>query len=209
MQFLLLFWEYFQIGLFTIGGGYAMLPMVQQVVERNGWMTQTQLVGFIGIAESTPGPFAVNLATFVGMEVGKTTSLGLFGGFLGAFLATIGVVLPSFVILIIVTKLFMKFKENKFVNGAMNGIRPVVVGLILAAVISVAFAVIVPQLDFSNIKPEGFSEVRYVSLAMFAVLFTLSRIKFGKNKKRINPILLVVLSAICGVLLFGVFELPR
>lgn len=209
MQFLLLFWEYFQIGLFTIGGGYAMLPMVQQVVERNGWMTQTQLIGFIGIAESTPGPFAVNLATFVGMEVGKTTSLGLFGGFLGAFLATIGVVLPSFVILIIVTKLFMKFKENKFVNGAMNGIRPVVVGLILAAVISVAFAVIVPQLDFSNIKPEGFSEVRYVSLAMFAVLFTLSRIKFGKNKKRINPILLVVLSAICGVLLFGVFELPR
>ena len=114
MPFLLLFWEYFQIGLFTIGGGYAMLPMVQQVVERNGWMTQTELIGFVGIAESTPGPFAVNLATFVGMEVGKTTSLGVFGGFLGAFLATLGVVLPSFIILIIVTKLFMKFKQNKY-----------------------------------------------------------------------------------------------
>lgn len=209
MQFLLLFWEYFQIGLFTIGGGYAMLPMVQQVVERNGWMTQAQLIGFVGIAESTPGPFAVNLATFVGMEVGKTTSLGLFGGFLGAFLATMGVVLPSFVILIIVTKLFMKFRQNKFVNGAMNGIRPVVVGLILAAVFSVAFAVIVPQLDFSSIKAEGFAEVRYVSLVMFVVLFTLSRLKLGKSKKRINPILLIALSALCGVVLFGVFELPR
>ena len=208
MQFLLLFWEYFQIGLFTIGGGYAMLPMVQQMVERNGWMTQTELIGFIGIAESTPGPFAVNLATFVGMEVGKTTSLGLFGGFLGALSATVGVVLPSFVLLIIVTKLFMKFKQNKFVNGAMNGIRPVVVGLILAAVFSVAFAVIVPQLDLRNIKAEGFGEVRYVSLAMFVALFTLSRIKF-KGKKRINPILLIVISAVCGVILFGVCNLPR
>ena len=207
MQFLLLFWEYFQIGLFTIGGGYAMLPMVQQIVERNGWMTQVELIGFVGIAESTPGPFAVNLATFVGMEVGKTTSLGVFGGFLGAFLATLGVVLPSFVILIIITKLFMKFKQNRYVDGAMKGIRPVVVGLILSAVFTVAFAVIFPLLQFDNLSSEGFSEFNYVSLIMFAVLMTLSRIKFGK--KRMHPILLIVLSAALGLVLFGVFELPR
>ena len=207
MPFLLLFWEYFKIGLFTIGGGYAMIPMVQQIVVNNGWMSQADLVGFIGIAESTPGPFAVNLATFVGTEVGRATTLGIFGGFLGALVATVGVVLPSFVILIVVTKLFMKFKQNKFVNGAMNGIRPVVVGLILAAVFSVAFAVILPKLDFTNISADGFGEVRYVSLVMFVALFTLSRIKFGK--KRINPILLVVISAVCGLVLFGFGNLPR
>ena len=207
MQFLILFWEYFQIGLFTIGGGYAMLPMVQQVVERNGWMTQIELIGFVGIAESTPGPFAVNLATFVGMEVGKTTSLGIFGGFLGAFLATVGVVLPSFIILIIITKLFMKFKQNKYVNGAMNGIRPVVVGLILSAVFTVAFAVIFPLLQLDDISRDGFSQFNYVSLIMFAVLMTLSRIKFGK--KRMHPILLIVLSAGLGIVLFGALKLPR
>ena len=207
MQFLILFWEYFQIGLFTIGGGYAMLPMVQQVVERNGWMTQIELIGFVGIAESTPGPFAVNLATFVGMEVGKTTSLGILGGFLGALLATVGVVLPSFIILIIITKLFMKFKQNKYVNGAMKGIRPVVVGLILSAVFTVAFAVIFPLLQLDDISRDGFSQFNYVSLIMFAVLMTLSRIKFGK--KRMHPILLIVLSAGLGIVLFGALKLPR
>ncbi|MBR2974214.1 MAG: chromate transporter [Clostridia bacterium] len=207
MQFLLLFWEYFQIGLFTIGGGYAMLPMVQQVVERNGWMTQAELIGFVGIAESTPGPFAVNLATFVGMEVGKATSMGVFGGILGAFVATFAVVLPSFVVILIVTKLFIKFKENKYVNGAMSGIKPVVVGLILSAVLTIAFAVVFPKLQFDSINAEGFSEFRYVSLIMFAVLFVISRIKFGK--KRIHPILIVVLSAVMGVVAFGFFNLPR
>ena len=88
MEFLLLFWEYFKIGLFTIGGGYAMLPLVTQVVERRGWLTSAELINFIGVAESTPGPFAINLATFIGVKVGGTTSLGVFGSILGAFTAT-------------------------------------------------------------------------------------------------------------------------
>ena len=110
MIYLTLFWEYFKIGLFTIGGGYAMLPMVQQIIAKYGWLTDAELINFIGVAESTPGPFAINLATFVGMTVGKTTSLGIFGGFLGAITATVAVVLPSLVIIIVVMKLFQKFK---------------------------------------------------------------------------------------------------
>ena len=114
MEFLLLFWEYFKIGLFTIGGGYAMLPLVTQVVERRGWLTSAELINFIGVAESTPGPFAINLATFIGVKVGGTTSLGVFGSILGAFTATFAVVLPSLIIIIVVTKLFERFKTNKY-----------------------------------------------------------------------------------------------
>ena len=83
MTFLVLFWEYFKVGLFTIGGGYAMLPLVTQIVTVRGWMSERQLIEFVGVAESTPGPFAVNLATFVGSTVGSQTSLGVFGGLLG------------------------------------------------------------------------------------------------------------------------------
>ena len=92
MELLLLFWEYFKVGLFTIGGGYAMLPMVNQMIERQGWLTQQELTDFIGIAESTPGPFAINLATYVGMTVGQSTSLGIWGGILGSIVATTAVV---------------------------------------------------------------------------------------------------------------------
>ena len=154
MVFLTLFWEYFKIGLFTIGGGYAMLPMVQQVIEKYGWLTRKELINFIGVSESTPGPFAINLATFVGINVGSQTSLGIFGGFLGAAVATFAVVLPSLIIIIIVTKLFQKFRTNKYVQGVLYGIRPVVVGRILSAVLSVGCAVILPNLNFTSINKE-------------------------------------------------------
>ncbi len=110
MIYLTLFWEYFKIGLFTIGGGYAMLPLVTQIVEKYGWLTDAELLNFIGIAESTPGPFAINLATFIGIKVGATAGLGVFGSILGAVIATFAVVLPSLVIIIVVTKLFDKFR---------------------------------------------------------------------------------------------------
>ena len=130
LTYLTLFWEYFKIGLFTIGGGYAMLPLVTQIVDRHSeWnFSEQQLINFIGIAESTPGPFAINLATFVGNTVGSQTDLGAFGGILGAFVATVAVVLPSLIIIIVVTILFDRFKTNKYVQGALRGIKPVVVG---------------------------------------------------------------------------------
>ncbi len=202
MVFLTLFWEYFKIGLFTIGGGYAMLPMVQQVIEKYGWLTRKELINFIGVAESTPGPFAINLATFVGINVGSQTSLGIFGGFLGAAVATFAVVLPSLIIIIIVTKLFQKFRTNKYVQGVLYGIRPVVVGLILSAVLSVGCAVILPNLNLTSINKEGFSQFNWISLIIVAVFFPLSRIKI--KGKKIHPILLILAAAAVGVVVFGV-----
>ena len=207
MVFLTLFWEYFKIGLFTIGGGYAMLPMVQQVIEKYGWLTRKELINFIGVSESTPGPFAINLATFVGINVGSQTSLGTFGGFLGAAVATFAVVLPSLIIIIIVTKLFQKFRTNKYVQGVLYGIRPVVVGLILSAVLSVGCAVILPNLNLTSINKEGFSQFNWISLIIVAVFFPLSRIKI--KKKKIHPILLILAAAAVGVVVFGVCKVVQ
>lgn len=207
MVFLTLFWEYFKIGLFTIGGGYAMLPMVQQVIEKYGWLTRKELINFIGVAESTPGPFAINLATFVGINVGSQTSLGIFGGFLGAAVATFAVVLPSLIIIIIVTKLFQKFRTNKYVQGVLYGIRPVVVGLILSAVLSVGCAVILPNLNLTSINKEGFSQFNWISLIIVAVFFPLSRIKI--KGKKIHPILLILAAAAVGVVVFGVCKVAQ
>ena len=207
MVFLTLFWEYFKIGLFTIGGGYAMLPMVQQVIEKYGWLTRKELINLIGVAESTPGPFAINLATFVGINVGSQTSLGIFGGFLGAAVATFAVVLPSLIIIIIVTKLFQKFRTNKYVQGVLYGIRPVVVGLILSAVLSVGCAVILPNLNLTSINKEGFSQFNWISLIIVAVFFPLSRIKI--KGKKIHPILLILAAAAVGVVVFGVCKVVQ
>ncbi len=201
MEFLYLFWEFFVIGLVTIGGGYAMLSPVTQVVEKYGWMTENELYNFVGIAESTPGPFAINLATFVGVRVGGTTALGVFGSILGALVTTIAVVLPSLVIIIVVTKLFDKFNNSKYVQGVLYGIRPVVVGLILASVIRIMCTVILPNLNLKAITGDGFKQFNWISLIIVAVFFPLSRIKI--KGKKIHPILLIVLSAVVGVVLFG------
>lgn len=206
MIYLALFWEYFKIGLFTIGGGYAMLPLVTQIVLNRGWMTEQELINFVGVAESTPGPFAINLATFVGNTVGSR-DYGVLGGILGATVATIAVVLPSLVIIIIVTKLLDKFKNSKYVNGALSGIKPVVVGLILSAVVTVGCKVILPQLNFKALSADGFSQFNWISLIIAACVFALSNVKI--KKKKIHPILLIIASAVAGIVIFGVFKVQQ
>ena len=106
MIFLTLFLTFFKIGLFTFGGGYAMLPLIQEEVIAHDWMSMEQLVNFVAVSESTPGPFAINIATYVGTET---------GGLLGAFCATLGVVMPSFTVILIVAQFYEKFKESKTV----------------------------------------------------------------------------------------------
>ncbi len=207
MIYLTLFWEYFKIGLFTIGGGYAMLPFVTQIVTKHNWMSEQQLIEFIGIAESTPGPFAINLATFVGNVVGSGTSLGVFGGILGSLVATVAVVLPSLIIIIVVTLAFEKFKRNKFVQGALKGIRPVVVGLILSSVLTVAFKVILPDFSFKNLTGSGFDKFNWVSMILIFVFAALSQIRI--KGKKIHPIYLILSSAVVGVVVFGVFGIAQ
>ena len=205
MIYLLLFWEYFKIGLFTIGGGYAMLPMVIQVVEKHQWLTTDQLYNFIGVAESTPGPFAINLATFVGTMVGNE-QFGFWGGVLGAVVATFGVVLPSLVIIIIVSKLLERFKTSKHVQGVLYGIRPVVVGLVLSALIGIATNVVLPNVDLTDIPSSNLTPFNWVSLIMMCAFLPLSRLKI--KGKKLHPIFMILLSAGLGVLLFGVCKIP-
>lgn len=205
MIYLILFWEYFKIGLFTIGGGYAMLPLVTQIVQQRGWLTNAELLNFIGIAESTPGPFAINLATFVGVKVGATAGLGAFGSILGALVATFAVVLPSLVIIIVVTKLFDKFRSSKYVQGVLYGIKPVVVGLILSALLAVFCQVVLPALNLKAITGDGFAEFNWISLILVAAFVPLSQIKI--RKKKLHPIILIVFSAVLGIIIFGAFNL--
>ena len=123
MIYLYLFLEFFKIGLFTFGGGYAMIPLVKEVVLKYGWLTEEGFYNFIGVCESTPGPIAINMATFVGAEQ---------GGILGSIIATLGVVLPSFIIILLVASLLKRFIKNKYVQAFLKGVKPVVLGLILS-----------------------------------------------------------------------------
>ena len=176
-----LFLTFLKIGLFTFGGGYAMLPMIQEEVAAHGWLNQSELINFIAVSESTPGPFAVNIATFVGTRTG-----GIFGG----LCATLGVILPSFVIILIVARCYLKFKSNKLVVGAMNGLKPAVVGLIAAALLSLSGTVFFPQ----GLSATVFGTAHfYVSLGIFAVAVVLAF-------KKLHPILIVLISAVIGII---------
>ena len=126
-----LFFTFFKIGMFTIGGGYAMIPLIQQEIVDHGWMTFKETVDMIAVSEMTPGPFAINSATFVGVKT---------GGIIGAAVATLGVVLPSFIIVVLVAKYSTRFRNEPMVQSALYGLRPAVIGLIAASAFSIATA---------------------------------------------------------------------
>lgn len=207
MIFITLFWSFFKIGLFTIGGGYSMIPMIESTVIGDlGWLTQAELLDFIGVAESTPGPIAINLATFIGSMQGGA-QFGWWGQILGAICATLGVVLPSFIIILIIAIVFEKFINTAGVQGFFYGVRPVIVGLVAASVVSLGLAVFLPLLDLkmlSSLNVKGFD---LVSLCLMALMFVLGGIRLGKAKKKLHPIILILISAALGILLFGVFKL--
>ena len=188
MIFLKLFLTFFKIGLFTIGGGYAMLPLIQEEIATNGWLSAEELINFIAVSESTPGPFAVNISTYVGSEMGG--EFGILGSIFGSFCATMGVVLPSFIIILIVANMYEKFKNSKTVMGVMSGLKPAVVGLIGAAVISLATTVFF----HSGINLSVFTSPEiYISLATFIIMTILA---FKKK----HPILIICLSAVIGII---------
>ena len=176
MIYLELFLTFFKIGLFTFGGGYAMLPLIREEVALHGWASTEALINFVAVSESTPGPFAVNTATFIGI----TTA-----GIPGAVCATLGVVLPSFIVILIISRLYDKFKTSKTVQGAMKGLRPAVIGLITAALISLGKQVIFPD-------GYSISAATLISISIFAVT------AFLAFKKK-NPILLIGISAFAGI----------
>ena len=180
----MIYWElfisFFTIGAFTFGGGYAMLPMIQQTVAEHGWMELSALVDFIAVSESTPGPFAVNIATYVGAQV---------GGVFGSVCATLGVVLPSFLIILLVARCYAAFKSSRMVQGCMSGLKPAVVGLIGAAAVSVAMTVFFPAGISAAVltQPEFFISAGIFLTSLVLVI------------RKIHPILLICLSAVLGI----------
>ncbi|MEG1016423.1 MAG: chromate transporter [Oscillospiraceae bacterium] len=178
--YLELFLTFLKIGAFTFGGGYAMLPLIQTEVLNKGWMTMAELVNFIAVSESTPGPFAVNISTYVG----ATTA-----GPLGAFCATLGVVLPSFVIILLVAKFFTAFRKSKIVDGCMSGLKPAVIGMIASAAVSVGATAFFPNsFDVSYLLSYGF----ICSAVIFLLMLFL-------EYKKLHPILIITLSAVLGI----------
>ncbi len=182
MIYLELFLTFLKIGAFTFGGGYAMLPLMQQEVLLHGWLGEEELLNFIAVAESTPGPVAINMATYIGIET---------GGLLGAAIATLGVVLPSFVVILLVARFYTKYKESFIVKNCLVGLRPVVVGLIASAIISLGAEVLFPQ----GISLASLNYGFYVSIVIFALVVFLAF-------KKVNPIYLILISAFLGIL-FG------
>ena len=174
-----LFGTFSKIGAFTFGGGYAMIPLIQrEVTERRRWLEDRDILDIVAIAESTPGPIAINTATFVGYQVCGTP---------GAFCATLGVVLPSFLIILLVARFYAAFRSSAIVSGAMGGLRPAVIGMIGAAVVSVGQTVFLP---------EGLATVTAYPLVCSLTIFVLMAVL---TYKKLHPIVIILLSALLGI----------
>ena len=201
MIFLKLFWTFFKIGLFTFGGGYAMLPLIQEQVVAHNWLTEEAIVNFIAVSESTPGPFAINIATYVGAQVGGAEYGGnLLFIILGAACTTLGVVLPSFIVILLVARFYKQFQSSHAVKGLMTGLKPAAIGLIASAVVSMALTVFVPNgLSIAMFKGIKF----YISSVIFAVCAFLV---FYKRKK-IPPVIIICLAAVLGIAAGYIFNL--
>ena len=198
MEFLELFFTFFKLGLFTFGGGYAMIPLLTEEVLAHGWMTQAEILNFIAVAESTPGPIAVNMATFIGATRGEVILSGFVGKFLGSFVATLGVVLPSFIIILVIVSLIQGLLQFGGVKAFLKGVRPVVIGLIISVGIQLVLSVLV---GIENIYQTINFDFR--ALAIFGII-SLVYIAFKKLKKiTLSPILLIGISAILGILFYG------
>ena len=200
MIYLDLFWTFFKIGLFTIGGGQAMIPMIMTNVLGKGWMEYDALVDFIAISESTPGPFAINIATYSGMVAAQGTGAI---GVIGAMCATLGVVLPSVIIILLIAKIFTEFMKKKAVKEVFLGVGATVTGLLASVWLSL-FITLIFGLSIANYQLVGTFTPDWLSLGLFAVVLPISFVKI--KGKKFPPVLIVVLSALLGLLVFGLCD---
>lgn|SRR5690554_1592749 len=179
MIYIILFLEFFKIGLFSVGGGLATLPFLKELIDKYGWITQEELLNMIAISESTPGPIGINTATYVGYSV---------GGILGGIIAVAGIVAPALIIIIIIAHYFDRFYERPLVKGAFMGVRPAVTGLIA----SVAFG-----LGRSELFNPGFTGLAFLNLKAI-LLFLIMLYLIYRYKK--HPIIYIITAAIIGII---------
>ena len=189
MIYLKLFLTFLEIGAFSFGGGYGMISLVREAVIENGWLSEGEFINFIAVSESTPGPLAVNMATFVGASQ---------GGIPGALLATAGVVLPSFIIILIIAALIKNLLRYAGVKAFLSGVRPCVVALVLATAATMALS-----LFFSLKTLGGPLSADWRALLIFAVLAVFSFVLKLAKKKGPSPILMIVFSAGLGIVFYG------
>ena len=182
MLYLQLFYTFFKIGLFGFGGGYAMLSMIQgEVVTRYGWLTSQEFTDIVAISQMTPGPIGINSATYVGFTA--------TGSVWGSIIATLAVVLPSFILMLAISKFFLKYQKHPVVEAVFSGSRPAVVGLLASAAL-----VLMNAENFSSPKEDMYSFI--ISCLIFLIAF------IGTRKYKINPILMIVVCGIAGLILY-------
>lgn len=192
MIYLMLFLNFCKIGLFSIGGGYAVLPLIQQViVEQMGWLTMNEFTDIITISQMTPGPIALNAASFVGIRAAG--DMGAVQGIFGAMAATAGCIFPSFIIVLFVAYMYYKYRSMSVIDGILYGIRPAVVSLIASAGVGIVLMALWRDEMLS------LSSFDFVAASIFAVSFVLLRI----FKKRLNPIYVIMASGIVGILAYS------
>jgi chromate transporter len=201
MIYLELFLTFFKIGIVSFGGGYAMLALMRDEIMARGWLGDEMIKNFIGIAESTPGPISVNMSTFVGSSQ---------AGFLGAACATLGLVLPSFIIILIIATLLKSLMKNAYVNGALDGAQPVAVGLIAATGISFMISIIFPEFGNVNILDALKNIEKDLETYIIAALVFIFMIVFKKiKKKQPSPVVLILTAALLGIIICPLAELIK
>ncbi len=189
MIYLELLWAFLKVGALSFGGGYGMISLIRDIVLSKGWMTEAELLNFIAVAESTPGPIAVNIATFIGSSQ---------GGFLGAVAATLGVIIPSFIIILLIATLITGLLKYGGVQAFLGGMRPCIVGLIFTTVCTMGLSLI---FSFKNIGDTVVPDIgALIILAILLAVHYLSPILIKRNP---TPVVMICIAAALGIIIYG------
>ena len=195
MTFLKLFWEFFKTGLFAVGGGMATIPFLYDMSDATGWFTHNDLANMIAVSESTPGPIGVNMATYVGFLTGVKQG-GIVQALIGSVIATLGLVTPSILVILMIAAVLKSFRDNTYVNRAFYGLRPASTGLITAA----GFSVIATTLFFSDVWSQGnfLGAFNWKGIVLAAALWICTNLV--KQTKKWHPIVFIGFSALVGII---------
>ena len=185
MIYLKLFWDFFRVSCFTFGGAYGAIPLIRDMVLANGWLSDERITYMIAVSESTPGPIMVNMATYIGSDQ---------GGFWGSLIATVGVVLPAYLVILLIVSILKNAIKNKYVQAVLRGLKPCVTGIVLA---TGGYMVI------HNVVPGGFGvdvPGLVITAALTGLIFLVPRL----TGKKLSPIALILCAAVLGVMVFGI-----
>ena len=187
MIYLRLFWEFFKVGLLSVGGGLATLPFLYSLGAKTGWFSTADVANMLAVSESTPGPIGVNMATYVGFDC---------GGVLGGVVATLGLVTPSVIVIVLIAMALQAFRTNKYVDAAFYTLHPASTGLIAAAGWSV-FALVLVNLDAYRASYQQADLLQWKNLILFAVIWVLTNLV--KPLKKLHPVVFLALAAVVGI----------